>query len=153
MTSIRHGCSLDQAGVLLQQNSQRHLRSSAEMYRLFRDLPHAVARTGELSDRLQFVMKDMGYEFPRYPIPDGETMDTFLRARTMEGVGRRYGLKAKPCLSSPQVRGWVCPATELIGLPLYIAPEENMDYATKKDLESICHYLMMDPDTGFALDR
>ena len=70
-----------------------------------------------------------------------------------EAFNGRYGLKAKPCLSSPQVRGWVCPATELIGLPLYIAPEDNMDYATKKDLESICHYLMMDPDTGFALDR
>ncbi|KAI0343688.1 hypothetical protein BDW22DRAFT_1356202 [Trametopsis cervina] len=62
------------------------------------------------------------------------------------------GTSSTRCLSSGQMRGWVCPATELIGLPLYIAPEDGMNYATKKDLQSVCHYLMMDPDTGFALD-
>lgn len=39
-------------------------------------------------------MKEMGYEFPRYPIPEGETMDSFLRKRTFEGVTRRYSCKA-----------------------------------------------------------
>jgi hypothetical protein len=48
----------------------------------------------ELSSRLQFVMKDMGYQFPLYPTPEGETMDTFLYKRTMEGVANRYGCKA-----------------------------------------------------------
>ena len=100
MTSIRHGCSLDEAGLLLQRNSKRHMRSRNEMVRLFRDLPEAVATTGALSDRLSFVMKDMGYEFPHYPIPEGETMDSFLRKRTLEGVARRYGFKASAKLRS-----------------------------------------------------
>ena len=94
LTSIRHGCSLDEAGLLLQQNGKRHLRSATEMCRLFEDVPEAIFATGELSDRLTFQMKEMGYEFPRYPIPDGETMDNFLRKRTFEGVARRYGAKA-----------------------------------------------------------
>ena len=94
LTSIRHGCSLDEAGLLLQQNGKRHLRSAEQMCALFRDVPDAIAMTGELSDRLTFQMKDMGYEFPRYPIPEGETMDSFLRKRTFEGVARRYGVKA-----------------------------------------------------------
>ncbi len=94
MTAIRHGCTLDDAGLLLQQNANRRLLSAAEMSALFRDLPAAVAETGELSSRLQFVMKDMGYQFPMYPIPEGETMDTFLCKRTMEGVAKRYGCKA-----------------------------------------------------------
>ena len=100
MTSIRHGCSLDEAGLLLQKNSKRHLRSATEMNRLFRDLPDAIANTSELSDRLTFQMKDMGYEFPRYPMPEGETMDSFLRKRTFEGVARRYGCKASAKLRS-----------------------------------------------------
>lgn len=100
MTSIRHGCSLDEAGLLLQKNNKRHLRSAKEMHRLFRDLPDAIANTGELSDRLTFQMKEMGYEFPRYPIPEGETMDSFLRKRTFEGVARRYGCKASAKLRS-----------------------------------------------------
>lgn len=91
MTSIRHGCSLDEAGLLLQPNSKRHMRSAAEMYRLFRDLPDAISNTGVLSDRLSFVMKDMGYEFPRYPLSEDETMDSFLRKRTLEGIAKRYG--------------------------------------------------------------
>ena len=45
------------------------MRNAAEMDALFRDLPEAIANTGELSDRLGFQMKDMGYEFPRYPSP------------------------------------------------------------------------------------
>ncbi len=94
LTSIRHGCSLDDAGLLLQPNSKRHLRSAQEMCALFRDIPEAIAQTGELSDRLTFQMKEMGYEFPRYPMPEGETMDSFLRKRTFEGVVRRYGAKA-----------------------------------------------------------
>ena len=65
LSSIRHGCSLDDAGLLLQQNGRRHLRSATEMCRLFEDVPEAIFATGELSDRLTFQMKEMGYEFPR----------------------------------------------------------------------------------------
>ncbi len=43
-------------------------------------------------------MSDLGYEFPRYPVSDGETMDSFLRKRTEEGVQRRYGPKNDPDL-------------------------------------------------------
>ena len=100
LTTIRHGCSLDEAGLLLQQNSKRHMRSAAEMCSLFRDVPHAIAATGDLSARLTLQMKDMGYEFPRYPIPEDETMTSFLRKRTMEGVVRRYGCKASAKLRS-----------------------------------------------------
>ena len=28
----------------------------------------------------RFQLDDLGYEFPRYPVPDGETMDSFLRS-------------------------------------------------------------------------
>ena len=94
LTGIRHGCSLDDAGLLLQQNGKRHLRSAEDMCALFHNLPEAIASSGELSDRLTFQMKDMGYEFPRYPVPEGESMDSFLRKRTFEGVARRYGAKA-----------------------------------------------------------
>ena len=94
MSAIRHGCTLDEAGLLLQQNANRQMLGVVDMRALFRDLPSAVIETAELSSRLQFVMKDMGYQFPLYPIPPSETMDTFLCKRTMEGVANRYGCKA-----------------------------------------------------------
>jgi error-prone DNA polymerase len=93
-TSIRNHMPLDSAGRLLSENSQRHLRSVSEMTTLFSDLRCALANTVELSDRLQFQLGDLGYEFPRYPVPDGETMDSFLKKRAEEGVTRRYGSKS-----------------------------------------------------------
>jgi error-prone DNA polymerase len=92
-TCIRNHCQLGAAGRLLERNDERHLRSPEEMAQLFSDLPQAIANTQELSSRLEYTLADLGYEFPRYPIPDGETMDSFLRKRTMEGVRERYGPK------------------------------------------------------------
>jgi len=92
-TAIRNHVDLDHAGRLLANNNHRYLRSPAEMSALFRDLPEALATTRAISQRLQFQLADLGYEFPRYPVPDGETMDSFLRKRVDEGVRLRYGLK------------------------------------------------------------
>ncbi|MBB5316657.1 DNA polymerase III subunit alpha [Tunturibacter empetritectus] len=89
-TCIRHRKSLDTAGRLLSRNAERHLHTAAEMHRLFYDYPEAIANTRELSCRLQFQMTGLGYEFPAYPVPDGETMDSFLRKRVAEGIRRRY---------------------------------------------------------------
>jgi DNA polymerase III alpha subunit len=70
---------------LLERNDERHLRSTEEMVELFSDLPEATGNTGELSARLEYTLVDLGYEFPRYPVTEGETMDSFLRKRTEEG--------------------------------------------------------------------
>ncbi len=69
-----------------------------EMAALFRDVPVAVENTCDLSSRLKFELSDLGYEFPRYPVPTEETMDSFLRERVAEGVQRRYGPKNNPDL-------------------------------------------------------
>lgn len=92
-TATRHHVDLDSAGRLLTLNNRRHLRSAREMAALFRDLPAALSNTVDLSARLQFELSDLGYEFPRYPVPDGETMDSFLRKRVAEGVMLRYSPK------------------------------------------------------------
>jgi len=97
-TAIRYHVTLEQAGRLLASNSCRHLRTPQEMARLFRDFPQAIVNTHELSSRLNFELDDLGYEFPRYPVPDGESMDSFLEKRVTEGVVKRYGSKRDPAL-------------------------------------------------------
>jgi error-prone DNA polymerase len=97
-TAIRHHTDLDHAGRLLTLNDRRHLRSPREMATLFRDVPGAVEETLEVSARLRFQLGDLGYEFPHYPVADGETMDSFLKKRVAEGVMRRYGPKNDPGL-------------------------------------------------------
>ncbi len=90
-TCIRHGRSLDDAGKLLEMNSQRYLRSAGRMAELFRDLPEAIANTSLLSSRLTFELDKLGYEFPAYQVPDHHTMDSYLRKLVREGVASRYG--------------------------------------------------------------
>jgi error-prone DNA polymerase len=89
-TCIKNKRRLDTAGCLLSRNSQRYVRSAEEMTRLFADLPEATANTFELSSRLEFSLEKLGYEFPRYPVPEGETMDSFLHKRTWDGARCRY---------------------------------------------------------------
>src|SRR5271165_1112766 len=89
-TCIRNHRTLDSAGRLLACNSERYIKTPQQMLRLFADLPEAVANTLELSSRLRFTLNDLGYRFPPYPVPEGETMDSFLRARAMEGARNRY---------------------------------------------------------------
>ncbi len=95
-TCIRHHTHLDAAGRLLSANSERHLKSDAAMRALFHDLPDALENTQRLADRLTFSLDDMGYEFPRYDVPEGETMPSFLHKVTWAGARARYShLSAK----------------------------------------------------------
>jgi len=94
-TCLKHHRTLATAGRLLARNSERHVKSPAEMEKLFADLPEAIANTTEVSSRLQFTLADLGYQFPRYPAPEGETMMSFLRQRTQEGFQGRYGRAAR----------------------------------------------------------
>jgi error-prone DNA polymerase len=89
-TCIRNHVRLETAGRLLQTNSERYVKSAKMMAQLFADLPEAIHNTVELSSRLQFTLTDLGYEFPKYPVPAGETMTSFLRQRTEEGARQRY---------------------------------------------------------------
>ena len=89
-TCIRNHVRLEQAGRLLAQNSERFLKPAGALAKLFADLPEAIANTVDLSARLGFTLEDLGYEFPKYPVPPGESMASFLRKRTHEGARLRY---------------------------------------------------------------
>jgi error-prone DNA polymerase len=90
-TALREHCILSTAGRLLARNSECYVKTLEEMKSLFADLPEAIANTVELSSRLEFTLEDLGYEFPKYPVPDGESMMSFLRERAREGFQSRYG--------------------------------------------------------------
>ncbi len=89
-TCIRNKVTLATAGRLLERNSERHVKTPTEMEGLFADLPEAIANTREISERLDFTLSDLGYEFPRYPVPEGETQMSLLRKLADEGARNRY---------------------------------------------------------------
>ncbi|MGE0451167.1 MAG: DNA polymerase III subunit alpha [Vicinamibacterales bacterium] len=90
LTCIHHHVDLMHAGRLLAPNAERYLKSRDQMTALFADCPEAVANTRALADRLQFTLADLGYRFPEYPVPAGETQASFLRRLTDLGARDRY---------------------------------------------------------------
>jgi error-prone DNA polymerase len=89
-TCIRNHRTLETAGRLLTRNAERHLKTPLEMKRIFADLPEAIANTVELSSRLEFTLRELGYKFPKYPVPGGGTMMSYLRQKVEAGALERY---------------------------------------------------------------
>jgi error-prone DNA polymerase len=90
LSCIRHKTDVHRAGQRLAHNAERYLKSPAQMAQLFADRPEAVAATRELADRLDYTMADLGYRFPDYPVPAGETQASFLRKVADVGARERY---------------------------------------------------------------
>jgi error-prone DNA polymerase len=90
LTCIRHKTTIEQAGRKLAPNAERYLKTPAEMSALFGDEPAALSATRALADRIQYSMADIGYRFPDFPVPAGESASSFLRAITLVGARERY---------------------------------------------------------------
>jgi error-prone DNA polymerase len=90
MTAIRLGTTVAAAGHALLANAERHLKGPAEMARLFRDHPAALARTLDIVAACRFSLDDLAYEYPDEPVPPGTTPDAHLAALAWEGAARRY---------------------------------------------------------------
>src|SRR6202162_3012521 len=90
LTCIRNHTTLDAAGELPAGERERHLKGAAEMSELFADLPGALDAAWELSRRLDFTLAELGSRFPDYPLPPGETLDSYLRKVAWNGARTRF---------------------------------------------------------------
>jgi error-prone DNA polymerase len=90
MTCIREGVTIDRAGFRLAANAERHLKSPAEMCRLFSAWPHAIRATRALADAISFSLEDLKYEYPHEIVPEGRSAQEELERLTWEGAARRY---------------------------------------------------------------
>jgi len=87
LTCIREGVTIQGAGRRLLVNAERHLKSPAEMARLFRNCPQAIAATTDLLPRITFTLDDLRYEYPHEPVPEGWEPQAWLEQLVREGGG------------------------------------------------------------------
>ena len=90
MTCIREKCTLADAGFRLEQNAERHLKSPAEMARLFSEWPHAIRVARAFADALDFDLEELAYEYPREVVPGGRNPQDYLEELTWKGAVWRY---------------------------------------------------------------
>src|SRR6185312_4752188 len=73
LTCIREHCTLAEAGFRLHAHAERHLKTPAEMARLFRGHEAALAAGIEIAERCRFSLDELRYEYPEEPVPPGMT--------------------------------------------------------------------------------
>jgi error-prone DNA polymerase len=90
LTCIREKKTLATAGRLLSENAERHLKPPPAMEALFADRRDLLRNSEALAERLDFTLQNLGYRFPEYTVPPGETVFSYLCRMTEEGARRRY---------------------------------------------------------------
>jgi error-prone DNA polymerase len=90
LTCIREHLTIDAAGRRLAVNAERFLKAPAEMARLFRDAPAAIAETSALDQALTFALDELRYEYPDEMRADFVTPQAALVHLAWEGAAARY---------------------------------------------------------------
>ena len=90
LTCIREGCTIDDAGFRRERFADRHLKSPAEMARLFARHPGGVARTLEIVERCRFSLSDLRYQYPDEVEDPALTPQQTLETLIWEGAPQRY---------------------------------------------------------------
>jgi DNA polymerase-3 subunit alpha len=68
-----------------------YLKSADEMRQVFADLPEAYANTMAVADRCDLELRFDQFHLPRYDVPPGHTLDSYLRELACAGCRVRYG--------------------------------------------------------------
>lgn len=72
------------------EDKDRYLRPEAEMAQLFSDWPQVLETTCEIKDKCLVDLQFDERLLPSFPLPAGETADSFLESQCMEKVHSRY---------------------------------------------------------------
>ncbi|HWK13513.1 MAG TPA: error-prone DNA polymerase [Rhizobiaceae bacterium] len=90
LTAIRMKTTVAKAGFALSPNAERHLKPPAEMARLFRRYPQALAETIRFAGELAFSLDALQYNYPDEPIESGLAPQEELERLTWEGAAKHY---------------------------------------------------------------
>ncbi|HEU4623917.1 MAG TPA: DNA polymerase III subunit alpha [Steroidobacteraceae bacterium] len=86
---IHDGTLLADKGRPRKYTPQQYVRTPEEMAELFADVPEALANSCEIARRCSLVLKLGESRLPRYPVPEGHTPETFVRAEAERGLAAR----------------------------------------------------------------
>ncbi|MFK8068131.1 MAG: DNA polymerase III subunit alpha [Gammaproteobacteria bacterium] len=89
---IYDGRTLDDPRRSKKYTPQQYIRSSEEMIELFKDIPEAIENTGLIAQRCNIEFTSGIYHLPDFPVPEGVTIDDWLRQSSREGLEKRLAI-------------------------------------------------------------
>ena len=90
LTAIREGEPLDRVGLHLEANAERHIKSGAEMARLFADAPEAIGQTLRFLEGARFSLDELRGDYPEELREGFATPQAALEFFAREGAKFRY---------------------------------------------------------------
>ena len=88
LTAIRLGIPVHAAGDALHPNAERHLRPISRLARIYP--PELLAETLRITERCNFSLDVLRYEYPDEIVPTGYTATSYLCQLTEAGLARRF---------------------------------------------------------------
>ncbi|HEX8941036.1 MAG TPA: DNA polymerase III subunit alpha, partial [Candidatus Limnocylindrales bacterium] len=85
------GSNLDTPGRLRFETHDFWVKSAAQMAALFPDQLQAIRNTRRIAEMTDLRMPFGETRIPSFPVPGGETIETWLRAECQRGLEARYG--------------------------------------------------------------
>lgn len=91
LLAVQTGALLTDPKRMRMSDSTYYLRSAAEMSNIFAEVPEAISNTLLIAERCEIDLGFKGYHLPDFPVPEGQTAETYLRELCEQGLHKRYG--------------------------------------------------------------
>ena len=88
---IQTGTTMSDPGRWKFSSNEFYVKSADEMRAVFKDLPEAYRNTLAVAERCNVDLQFGQFHLPRYQVPDGFTLDSYLEHLALEGLKARYG--------------------------------------------------------------
>jgi DNA polymerase-3 subunit alpha len=85
------GNNIDTQNRMRFEGQEFYLKTAAEMQRLFPEQREALLNTRRIAEMVDLKLPLGDLRIPHFPVPDGETVETWLRKECEAGLVRRYG--------------------------------------------------------------
>ncbi len=89
---IGEGRTLDDPRRPRTYSDQQYLKTPEEMWELFSDLPEALENSVEIARRCNIEVQLGTYFLPNFPVPEGMTIDDYLRKVSFDGLEERLAI-------------------------------------------------------------
>jgi DNA polymerase III subunit alpha len=88
---IQTGSTLNDPGHWRFSTQEFYVKSAAEMAQVFAETPEACRNTLAVAERCNLTLEFNRFHLPRYIVPEGHTLESYLQETTRAGLRERYG--------------------------------------------------------------
>ncbi len=92
---IQTGTTVNAEGRMRFSTDEFYMKSPEEMAEAFKETPEALSNTIEIAERCNFEMKLGENHLPDFPVPPGETLDSIIEVKALEGLEKRLSAMKK----------------------------------------------------------